>query len=167
MHFVPITSRYAQSILMLHRVRQLLVCQRAAQVSTLRAHVRELVATLESDTGGLPELARQTLLSIVRLIDDMSNQIHKIESELLACPPPAAGWRPPRHRLHHGECAGRRRWLRRQFTARLGLGPKQHSSGGKERIGGISKMGDRYPPLPTRRWRHRRRPLHQTQEDRR
>jgi len=32
----------------------------------------------------------------------------------------------------------------RQFAAWLGLVPKQHSSGGKERMGGISKMGDRY-----------------------
>lgn len=32
----------------------------------------------------------------------------------------------------------------RQFAAWLGLMPKQHSSGGKERMGGISKMGDRY-----------------------
>lgn len=32
----------------------------------------------------------------------------------------------------------------RQFAAWLGLVPKQHSSGGKDRMGGISKMGDRY-----------------------
>jgi transposase len=32
----------------------------------------------------------------------------------------------------------------RQFSAWLGLVPKQHSSGGKERLGAISKMGDRY-----------------------
>jgi transposase len=32
----------------------------------------------------------------------------------------------------------------RQFAAWLGLVPKQHSSGGKERMGSISKMGDRY-----------------------
>lgn len=32
-----------------------------------------------------------------------------------------------------------------QFTAWLGLVPKQHSSGGKEQMGGISKMGDHYP----------------------
>jgi transposase len=32
----------------------------------------------------------------------------------------------------------------RQFAAWLGLVPRQNSSGGKERLGGISKMGDRY-----------------------
>jgi transposase len=32
----------------------------------------------------------------------------------------------------------------RQFAAWLGLVPKQHSSGGKDKMGGISKMGDRY-----------------------
>jgi transposase len=65
MRFVPIKSRDAQSVLMLHRARQLLVRQRTAQVSALRAHlaeygivaskgrahVRELVAVLESDAG--------------------------------------------------------------------------------------------------------------------
>jgi transposase len=32
----------------------------------------------------------------------------------------------------------------RNFSAWVGLGPKQHSSGGKERLGSISKQGDRY-----------------------
>jgi transposase len=32
----------------------------------------------------------------------------------------------------------------RQFAAWLGLVPRQNSSGGKDRLGGISKMGDRY-----------------------
>jgi transposase len=32
----------------------------------------------------------------------------------------------------------------RNFSAWIGLVPKQHSSGGKERLGGISKQGDRY-----------------------
>ena len=32
----------------------------------------------------------------------------------------------------------------RQFAAYLGLTPRQHSSGGKERLGRISKMGNRY-----------------------
>jgi transposase len=32
----------------------------------------------------------------------------------------------------------------RHFSAWIGLVPKQHSSGGKDRLGGISKQGDRY-----------------------
>jgi transposase len=168
MRFVPVKSAEAQSILMLHRARHLLVRQRTAQVSALRAHLAEygvvapkgrahvadLVTVLESDLGLLPELARQTLLLIARLIESLSQQIRKIEIELLA-------W-------HRANAASRRletipgigfitatalvatvgdaRVFRsgRQFAAWLGLVPKQHSSGGKERMGGISKMGDRY-----------------------
>ncbi len=168
MRFVPIKSADAQSVLMLHRARHLLVRQRTAQVSAMRAHlaeygviapkgrthVRELVEALTSGTAPIPDLARQTLLLIAGMIDALSRQIRTIEIELLA-------W----HRAN-ATC----RWLEtipgigfitatalaatvgdakvfrsgRQFAAWLGLVPKQHSSGGKERMGGISKMGDRY-----------------------
>lgn len=115
-----------------------------------RAHVADLVTVLESDLGLLPERARQTLLLIAQLIENLSQQILKIEIELLA-------W-------HRANTASRRletipgigfitatalvatvgdaQAFRsgRQFSAWLGLVPKQHSSGGEERRGGISKM---------------------------
>lgn len=168
MRFVAIKSATAQSILMLHRARHLLVRQRTAQVSALRAHlaeygivapqgrahVGELVAVLEKDEGMLPELARQTLLLIAGMIEGLSMQIRKIEIELMA-------WHrtnPACRRLETipgigfitatalVATVGDARVFRsgRQFAAWLGLVPKQHSSGGKERMGGISKMGDRY-----------------------
>lgn len=168
MRFVAIKSADAQSILMLHRARHLLVRQRTAQVSAMRAHmaeygviapkgrahVRDLIQALGSGETNLPDLARQTLGLIAEMIEGLSRQIRKIESELLA-------WHrtnPVSQRLetipgigfltatalvatvsdakifHSG----------RQFAAWLGLVPKQNSSGGKERMGGISKMGDRY-----------------------
>jgi transposase len=168
MRFVPIKSADAQSVLMLHRARHLLVRQRTAQVSAMRAHlaeygviapkgrahVRELVEALASGTALVPELARQTLLLIADMIEGLSGQIRAIEIELM--------------RWHRATIASRRletipgigfitatalaatvgdaRVFRsgRQFAAWLGLVPKQHSSGGKERMGGISKMGDRY-----------------------
>lgn len=168
MRFVPIKSADAQSVLMLHRARHLLVRQRTAQVSAMRAHlaeygviapkgrthVRELVEALTSGAAPIPDLARQTLLLIADMIEGLSRQIRAIEVELMA-------W-------HRANAASRRletipgigfitatalaatvgdaRVFRsgRQFAAWLGLVPKQHSSGGKERMGGISKMGDRY-----------------------
>ncbi|UZW57219.1 IS110 family transposase [Sphingobium sp. JS3065] len=168
MRFVPIKSADAQSVLILHRARHLLVRQRTAQVSAMRAHlaesgviapkgrahVRELVEALASGTALVPELARQTLLLIADMIEGLSGQIRAIEIELM--------------RWHRATIASRRletipgigfitatalaatvgdaRVFRsgRQFAAWLGLVPKQHSSGGKERMGGISKMGDRY-----------------------
>lgn len=168
MRFVPVKSAAAQSILMLHRARHLLVRQRTAQVSAFRAHlaeygvvapkglshVRDLIAILERDGGPLPDLARQTLLLIAEMIEALSAQIREIEIALMA-------WHratPARRRLEtipgigfitataFVATVGDARAFRsgRQFAAWLGLVPKQHSSGGKERMGGISKMGDRY-----------------------
>lgn len=71
MWFVPIKSADAQSVLMLHRARHLLVRQRTAQVSAIRAHlaeygviaprgrthVRELVEALTDGTAPIPELS--------------------------------------------------------------------------------------------------------------
>jgi transposase len=168
MRFVPIKSADAQSVLMLLRARHLLVRQRTAQVSAMRAHlaeygviapkgrthVRDLVEALSADTTPVSNLARQALVLIADMIEGLSQQIRAIEIELMA-------W-------HRSTAASRRletipgigfvtaaalaataddaRVFRsgRQFAAWLGLVPKQHSSGGKERMGGISKMGDRY-----------------------
>lgn len=168
MRYVPIKSVDAQSVLMLHRARHLLVRQRTAQVSALRAHlaefgiiapkgrahVRELAEALDKDDTPLPGLARQTLRLLVGMIDALSDQIGRIETEMMA-------W-------HRATAASRRLETipgigfitatalaatvsdasvfrsGRQFAAWLGLVPKQNSSGGKERMGGISKMGDRY-----------------------
>ena len=167
MRFVPIKSAEAQSVLMLHRARHLLVRQRTAQVSALRAHLaeygivaakgrsrlRDLLPVLGAQ-GILPELARQMLLLIAQLIEALTIQIRNIDTELLrwhrtnpasqrletipgvgfiTATALAATVRDPR-----GFRSGR------QFAAWLGLVPRQNSSGGKERLGGISKMGDRY-----------------------
>lgn len=168
MRFVPVKSADAQSVLMLHRARHLLVRQRTAQVSAMRAHlaeygivapkgrahVRDLVAALDSAAGLLPNLARQTLLLIARMIESLSAQIRKIEIELMA-------WHratPACRRLETIPGIGfitatalvatvsdaRAFRSGRQFAAWLGLVPRQNSSGGKDRLGGISKMGDRY-----------------------
>jgi transposase len=166
MRFVPIKSAEAQSVLMLHRARHLLVRQRTAQASAMRAHLaeygvvaakgisrlRDLLPVLGA--GILPELARQTLLLIAQLIEALTMQIRKIETELLA-------WHrsnPASQRLETIPGVGiitatalaatvldaKAFRSGRQFAAWLGLVPRQNSSGGKERLGGISKMGDRY-----------------------
>lgn len=168
MRFVAIKSADAQSVLMLHRARHLLVRQRTAQVSALRAHlaeygivapkgrahVRGLVDILKAGEAAIPELARQTLLLIAGMIDGLSQQIRQIEIELMtwhrataACQRletiPGIGFITATALV---ATVGDARIFRsgRQFAAWLGLVPKQHSSGGKERMGAISKMGDRY-----------------------
>ena len=168
MRFVPVKSADAQSMLMLHRARHLLVRQRTAQVSALRAHlaeygivapkgrahVRDLLAVLDSRHDLVPDLARQTLFLLAQMIASLSEQVRKIEIELMA-------WHRTNvvsRRLETipgigfitatalAATVGNPRAFRsgRQFAAWLGLVPRQNSSGGKERLGGISKMGDRY-----------------------
>ena len=168
MRFVPVKSADAQSVLMLHRTRHLLVRQRTAQVSAMRVHlaeygvvaprgighVRDLLAVIDTGAPMLPDLARQMLFLIAQMIEALSLQIRKIEIELLA-----------RHRTNAvsqrlesipgigfitatvlAATVGDARAFRsgRQFAAWPGHVPRQKSSGGKERLGGISKMGDRY-----------------------
>jgi transposase len=168
MRFVPVKSAEAQSVLLLHRARHLLVRQRTALVSAMRAHlaeygiiapkgiahVRDLLTVLESGASMLPDLARQTLIVIAQMIDGLSLQIRKVEVELLAWHRTSA----VSQRLESipgigfitasalAATVGDVRAFRsgRQFAAWLGLVPRQNSSGGKDRMGGISKMGDRY-----------------------
>ncbi|MET3524491.1 transposase [Mesorhizobium abyssinicae] len=168
MRFVAVKSADAQSILMLHRARHLLVRQRTAQISAMRAHlaeygvvapkgraqVRGLIEALDKGDGPLPAMARQVLILLARTIEGLGAQIRKIEIELLAwyrtnqvcrrlSTIPGIGFtrRPP---LAATVVDAKVFRSGRQFAAWLGLVPKQHSSGGKDRMGGISKMGDRY-----------------------
>lgn len=168
MRFVAVKSVDAQSILMLHRARHLLVRQRTAQVSAIRAHlaeygiiapkgrshVRGLIEALDRGEGGLPVIARQVLILIARMIESLSEQIRKIEIELMA-------WHRTNQTCRRLETIPGIGFITatalaatvvdakvfrsgRQFAAWLGLVPRQNSTGGKERMGGISKMGDRY-----------------------
>jgi transposase len=169
MRFVPVKSAEQQSVLMLHRSRDLLIRQRTMLVNALRGHLAELgiiaaqgrrkVATLieivcdESDERLLP-VARQALAVLVAQMRDLQIRIKALERALLA-------W-------HRSNEASRRLETipgvgfitatalaamvtdpthfksGRQFAAWLGLVPRQNSSGDKERLGRISKMGDRY-----------------------
>ena len=169
MRFVPVKTMDQQAVLMLHRTRSLLMRQRTMAVNALRGHLAEfgLIAAQGARALGdlikevfadgathMPELARTALAPIVALIRQLQAQVKAIDGELLA-------W-------HRSNAASRRLETipgigfitataiaatvtepshfssARQFAAWLGLVPRQNSSGGKERLGSISKMGDRY-----------------------
>ena len=169
MRFVPVKSAEQQAVLMLHRTRDLLVRQRTALVNALRGHMAELgviapqgiervgdlvAALLGEDDTKLPKLARFALRGLAAELDALGDRVKEIEAQILA-------W-------HKGNEASRRLATipgigpitasaivatvtdpsqfhsARQFAAWIGLVPKQNSSGGKERQGGISKQGDRY-----------------------
>ncbi|MBB4005547.1 IS110 family transposase [Aurantimonas endophytica] len=166
MRFVPVKSADQQAMLMLHRARQLLVRQRTMLATALRAHLAEfgiiapqgihrvekLAAQLHDPS--VPPLARDALNLLVEQLASTWKQIDAIEMQLVA--------------IHRTQAVSRRlasipgvgpitamaiastvpdpAMFRsgREFAAWLGLTPKSHSSGGKDRLGRISKRGDRY-----------------------
>lgn len=169
MRFVPVKSADRQAVLVLHRTRDLLMRQRTMLLNAVRGHLAEfgiiapqgpnkaleLITQLrEGAHVELPDIARMALLGIGTQLDALGTQIHDLERQLLA-------W----HR--QDEISRRLETIPgvgiltatalaasvpdpsvfrsgRQFAAFLGLTPRQNSSGGKERLGRISKMGDGY-----------------------
>ncbi len=96
MRFVPVKDVDQQAVLMMHRARNLLVRQRTMAVNALRAHLAEfggvapqglrhvecLVAAIEENQAGLPELARSILRLIVAQLDDTQAKVRQIEARL-------------------------------------------------------------------------------------
>lgn len=163
MRFVPVKTVEQQGILMTYRARSLLVRQRTMLANALRAHLAELgfvtnpgIANLAklteqimTDKGALPSYARAALEILIRQIMAISAEVAMLDQQLSA-------W--------HAESEASRRLAAipglgiitataiaatvtdanqfrsdRQFAAWLGLTPQQHSTGGKTRLGGISK----------------------------
>ena len=153
---------------MLHRGRALLVRQRTMLVNALRAHmaefgfiaakglahVEELIEAIEDDATPIPDLALSILRVIVAQFKRHGRKVREFEtklakwhredkpSKLLATIPGvgvmgasaiAATVTDP-GMFSSG----------RDFAAWLGMTPRQNSSGGKEKHGGVSKRGDKY-----------------------
>jgi transposase len=169
MRFVAVKSEAQQAVLMLHRGRELLVRQRTALINALRGHlaefgivaaqgarhVIELVAVVQDrHDARLPASVRAALAPLVCQmtslevgIDDFDRQIlawHRADetSRRLATIP---GIGPLTASAIAASVTDPTMFRSgRDFAAFLGLVPRQSSSGGKERLGRISKMGDRY-----------------------
>ena len=96
MLFVPVKDADQQSVLMMHRARNLLVRQRTMLVNALRAHlaefgviaaqglrhVEQLIAAIEAESTALPELARSILRLIVSQLSDTQAKIQQVEAKL-------------------------------------------------------------------------------------
>ena len=168
MRFVPVKTVEQQSILMTHRARSLLVCQRTMLANPLRAHLAELGHVTNLCIANLAKLTEQTLADKDRLpsyacaaLEILIRQIMAISGEITVLDQQLIAW--------HAENEASRRLAAipglgvitataiaatvtdtdqfrsgRQFAAWLGLTPQQHSTGGKTKLGGISKQGDRY-----------------------
>src|SRR5271166_4877564 len=171
--FVPVRSVENQAELMRHRARELMVGQRTAALNALRGHLSEIgvvaaqgvqnaYALRELADGGadengefvVPDCVRLALAPLVRQIDALDEAIEAIDKELQASAKadetarrlmtiPGVGPVTASALLATVQDFGAFS-SGREFAAFLGLTPREHSSGGKPRLGRITKMGDRY-----------------------
>ena len=168
MRFVPVKDTDQQSVLLLHRARNLLVRQRTMLVNALRAHMAEfgmvapqglsnvelLTKIVAHEQGRLPELAQQILQLVVDQLHDTMARVREIElrltrwhrqselSRLLATVPGVGIMGASAIAATVADPSLFRSG--REFAAWLGMTPRQNSSGGKERLGRTSKRGDKY-----------------------
>ena len=167
MRFVPIKTKEQQTALMLHRTRQLLVRQRTMLSNALRGHLAELGIVSAKGRNGIAELLRiiadgrvlspavcGILKVLARQYGAIGTEIASIDKSIMV--------------LHRG-CEASRRLAEipgigpigatalvaeigdwntfssgRSLAAWIGLVPKQHTTGGKDRLGSITKQGNRY-----------------------
>ena len=169
MHFVAVKSALQQDIQAVHRIRAGLVGQRTAKANQIRGLAAEygLVAPkelgqlrivlpcwLEDAQNGLSELFRQLLQGLwgdLKGLDERVSELDRLITLLSKSDPVAKrlqqlrGVGPVIATALVGAIGNGEQFARgRQMAAALGLTPRQHSSGGKERLLGISKRGDAY-----------------------
>ena len=169
MRFVPLKTKEQQSALMLHRTRQLLVRQRTMLSNALRGHLAELGIVSAKGRNGTAELLRiiaddrdsRVSAAVRGILNVLARQYGAIGAEIASIDKSIMA-------LHRG-CEASRRLAEipgigpvgatalvaeigdwntfssgRSVAAWIGLVPKQHSTGGKERLGSITKQGNRY-----------------------
>jgi transposase len=166
MRFVPVKTEEQQAILMLHRTRDFLVRQLTQVTNAIRAHLAEFgvvaprgVHNVErllamAEEAALPESARSPIKLLFEQFHDTQMKIEDVTIEIRK----AAETDAVARRLQTVPGVGpitssvlaatlpdvSNFRAARDLAAWLGLTPKPHSSGGKERLGKISKMGNRY-----------------------
>ena len=169
MRFVPTKTPEQQSGLVLHRTRHLFVRQQTSVINVIRAHLAEfgIVAPVgrhgveellgivaDPSDKRVPEVARACLAAL-------GAQLRVLKAQILEFDRMITAWhRSSETSRRLDDCPGVGPALAtalvatvadpkafrsgRNFSAWIGLVPKQHSSGGKDRLGSISKQGDRY-----------------------
>ena len=169
MRFVRVKSAEQQGHLMQHRTRDLLIRQRTQLINAMRSHLAELGIVAAQGREGLKKLlefiaapdddqlpinARASLMMLAAQLQALQTLIGSIEKRIIA--------------QHRANEASRRletipgighlgastiaavvtdpKAFRtgRDFAAWIGLVPRQNSTGGKQKLGPISKQGDRY-----------------------
>jgi len=169
MRFVATKTPEQQSCLMLHRTRHLFIRQQTAVINVIRAHLAEFGIVAPVGRRGVEELldivadpSDKRLLDVARAcLVALGAQLRSLKAQILGFDRQIMAW----HRSNETSmrldaipgvgpmlatalvaCVADPKVFRsgRNFSAWIGLVPKQHSSGGKDRLGSISKQGDRY-----------------------
>ena len=162
MRFVPTKTPEQQSGLVLHRTRHLFIRQQTSVINAIRAHCAEFGITAPVGRRGVEELLRvvadpsdKRMPEVVRAcLAALGNQLLNFDRMIMAwhrsnqtsrrlnCIP---GVGPLLATALVASVADPKTFRSgRNFSAWIGLVPKQHSSGGREKLGSISKRGDRY-----------------------
>lgn len=167
MRFVPVKSRDQQASGVVFRARDLLVHQRTQIMNALRGHLAEyghvapkgvmyvdrLIAEIEDPESELPEAARASLVGLVRMLDRLDTEIALLDAEIArrakedavarrlmtipgVGPVTAAALTALAPAPETFQCG-------RDFSAWVGLTPVQRSTGGKQKLGQITKAGER------------------------
>jgi transposase len=169
MRFVETKTAEQQSCLMLHRTRHLFIRQQTAVINAIRAHLAEfgIVAPIGrngveqllgivADAGDkrLPEIARACIAALGAQLQTLKAQVLQFDrliaawhrsSEASKRLDAIPGVGPALATALVASVANPKAFRSgRDFSAWIGLVPKQNSSGGKDRLGNISKRGDRY-----------------------
>lgn len=170
MRFVAIKSPQSQAVLALHRVRDGFIKARTAQANQLRGLlaefglimpqgmvklITEAKAMIADEHNELPMLMRELaqrllshLLELDRQVQEIDNHVRQLFRQSSVCRrlEQVPGIGPITATALEATVGDIISTFKngRQLAAFLGLVPKQHSSGGKERLQGISKRGDGY-----------------------
>jgi len=169
MRFVATKTPEQQSCLMLHRTRHLFIRQQTAVINAIRAHLAEFGIVAPVGRKGVEELLNVVADPADKRVPDIARaciaalgaQLRRLKEQILEFDRMIRAW----HRSNEtsmrldaipgvgpalatalvASVADPRAFRSgRNFSAWIGLVPKQHSSGGKDRLGSISKQGDRY-----------------------
>ena len=169
MRFVPIKTVEQQSVLMLHRTRQLFVRQRTTVINAIRAHMAEfgivagigrngvealLALIVKGEDERIPAQARNCLMALAMQLELLKRQLLEADRRVLA-------WHRQNKLSKRLEAIPGVGPLiasalvtsipdptvfrsGRDMSAWIGLVPKQNSTGGKARLGSITKAGNKY-----------------------
>jgi len=169
MRFVATKTLGQQSCLMLHRTRHLFIRQQTAVINAIRAHLAEFgivapvgrngveqLLNVVADPGDkrLPDVARACVATLGAQLQMLKARILEFDRLIMAWHRSSEaskrldeipGVGPALATALVASVADPKAFRSgRNFSAWIGLVPKQHSSGGKDKLGSISKQGDRY-----------------------